>query len=56
VNPYDVIQTAEALHAALSMPEEERAERTKRLVEAGTALPPTAWFLEQLHALTEGRA
>jgi trehalose 6-phosphate synthase len=58
VNPYDIIATAEALHAALSMPEDERAARTKRLAEASTALPPTAWFLEQLHALTgsEGSA
>ncbi|MEY9872338.1 trehalose 6-phosphate synthase [Streptacidiphilus sp. MAP12-33] len=54
VNPYDVIQTAEALHTALTMPQEERAARTKRLAEASTALPPTAWFLEQYHALTEG--
>ncbi|MFC5911004.1 alpha,alpha-trehalose-phosphate synthase (UDP-forming) [Streptacidiphilus monticola] len=51
VNPYDVIQTADALHAALSLPDGERAERTKRLAAASTALPPTAWFLEQLHAL-----
>ncbi|MDX2395347.1 trehalose-6-phosphate synthase [Streptomyces sp. DK15] len=35
VNPYDVTQTAEALHAALSMPAAERAERTKRLAAAG---------------------
>ena len=52
VNPYDVIQTAEALHEALTMPAEERSGRTKRLAEASTALPPTAWFLQQLHALT----
>ncbi|MEZ0065075.1 trehalose 6-phosphate synthase [Streptacidiphilus sp. MAP12-20] len=55
VNPYDVIATADALHAALNMPEEERASRCKRLAEASTALPPTAWFLEQLHALTGGQ-
>ncbi|MFC9813644.1 trehalose-6-phosphate synthase [Streptomyces virginiae] len=51
VNPYDVSQTAEALHAALSMPEEERAERTKRLAAAATALPPAQWFTAQLAAL-----
>ncbi|APU40877.1 alpha,alpha-trehalose-phosphate synthase (UDP-forming) [Streptomyces sp. TN58] len=51
VNPYDVSQTAEALHAALSMPDEERAERTKRLAAAATALPPAAWFEAQLAAL-----
>ncbi|MFG2992745.1 trehalose-6-phosphate synthase [Streptomyces sp. NPDC048257] len=52
VNPYDVTQTAEALHAALSMPAAERAERTKRLAAAATALPPAAWFTAQLSALT----
>ncbi|MFF4320472.1 trehalose-6-phosphate synthase [Streptomyces sp. NPDC001568] len=51
VNPYDVTQTAEALHAALSMPAEERAERTKRLAAAATALPPAAWFTAQLDRL-----
>ncbi|MFD9410499.1 trehalose-6-phosphate synthase [Streptomyces sp. NPDC059989] len=48
VNPYDVTATAEALHAALSMPAAERAERTKRLAVAATALPPAAWFAAQL--------
>lgn len=53
VNPYDVTATAEALHAALSMPAGERLERTKRLAAAATALPPTAWFTAQLDALRE---
>jgi trehalose 6-phosphate synthase len=35
----------------LSMPAGERAERTKRLAAAGTALPPAQWFLDQLNAL-----
>ncbi|MEV7447196.1 trehalose-6-phosphate synthase [Streptomyces sp. NPDC091204] len=48
VSPYDVSATAEALHAALSMPDAERAERTKRLAAAATALPPAAWFSAQL--------
>ncbi|MGW0392315.1 alpha,alpha-trehalose-phosphate synthase (UDP-forming) [Streptomyces sp. NPDC003042] len=48
VNPYDVTATAEALHAALAMPEGERAERTKRLAAASTALPPAQWFTAQL--------
>ncbi|MEU9254828.1 trehalose-6-phosphate synthase [Streptomyces sp. NPDC048270] len=51
VNPYDVTETAAALHAALAMPEPERAERTKRLAASATALPPTAWFEAQLAAL-----
>ncbi|MFI5876573.1 trehalose-6-phosphate synthase [Streptomyces sp. NPDC051445] len=53
VNPYDVLETARALHEGLSMKPEERAERTKRLAAAATALPPAQWFLEQLNALRE---
>ncbi|WP_033424691.1 alpha,alpha-trehalose-phosphate synthase (UDP-forming) [Actinomadura flavalba] len=51
VNPYDVSQTAEALHRALLMPEGDRADRCKRLAEAATALPPRDWFAGQLAAL-----
>jgi trehalose 6-phosphate synthase len=51
VNPYDIRATAEALNAALTMPEAERAARTKRLADAATALPPSKWFLDQLEAL-----
>ncbi|MFD7388013.1 trehalose-6-phosphate synthase [Streptomyces sp. NPDC059852] len=53
VNPYDVIATAEALHEALSVPPAERAERSKRLAAAATALPPAQWFLDQLNALRD---
>ena len=51
VNPYDVTATAEALHAALSMPAAERRERSVRLRAAATALPPAQWFRQQLDAL-----
>ncbi|MFC5752285.1 alpha,alpha-trehalose-phosphate synthase (UDP-forming) [Actinomadura rugatobispora] len=51
VNPYDVSQTAEALHRALLMPGEERAARSRRLADAATALPPQRWFADQLAAL-----
>ncbi|WP_122214743.1 trehalose-6-phosphate synthase [Streptomyces sp. ZS0098] len=54
VNPYDVVQTAEALHEALSMRPEDRTERGKRLAAAATALPPARWFLDQLDALRGG--
>ncbi|GGX47064.1 alpha,alpha-trehalose-phosphate synthase (UDP-forming) [Streptomyces fructofermentans] len=53
VNPYDVSGTARALHRALTMPLDERAERTKRLAAAATALPPAQWFLDQLRALDQ---
>ncbi|GAA2062235.1 trehalose-6-phosphate synthase [Streptomyces albiaxialis] len=51
VNPYDVRGTAEALHAGLTLERSARAERTKRLATAATALPPAQWFLDQLDAL-----
>ncbi|MGW4286021.1 alpha,alpha-trehalose-phosphate synthase (UDP-forming) [Streptomyces sp. NPDC004673] len=51
VNPYDVVGTAEALHEALTLPDPARAERSKHLAAAATALPPTKWFLDQLNAL-----
>ncbi|KAF3469654.1 trehalose-6-phosphate synthase [Streptomyces sp. Tu 3180] len=54
VNPYDVVDTARALHEALSTAPEERAARSKRLAAAATALPPARWFLDQLDALREG--
>ncbi|MQY13058.1 Trehalose-6-phosphate synthase [Streptomyces sp. RB5] len=53
VNPYDIEATAAALHEALTMEPEERAERTKRLAAAATALPPQSWFLAQLEALRD---
>ncbi|WP_327316017.1 alpha,alpha-trehalose-phosphate synthase (UDP-forming) [Streptomyces sp. NBC_01235] len=53
VNPYDVLETARALYEGLTMKPEERAERTKRLTAAATALPPAQWFLDQLTALRE---
>ncbi|WP_435241178.1 alpha,alpha-trehalose-phosphate synthase (UDP-forming) [Streptomyces cucumeris] len=51
VNPYDVEGTAAALHEALRMSDADRADRTKRLAAAATALPPQKWFLAQLQAL-----
>ncbi|MFF0294176.1 trehalose-6-phosphate synthase [Kitasatospora sp. NPDC004614] len=51
INPFDVIATADALAQALTMPPADRADRTKRLASAATALPPQQWFLDQLHAL-----
>ncbi|WP_340560444.1 alpha,alpha-trehalose-phosphate synthase (UDP-forming) [Streptomyces sp. GSL17-111] len=53
VNPYDVGATARALADALAVPPGARAEGTKRLAAAATALPPRDWFLAQLTALRE---
>lgn len=54
VNPYDVSATAAALHEALTMDDDDRTARTKRLAAAATALPPQRWFLDQLEALRNG--
>ncbi|MDR8414547.1 trehalose-6-phosphate synthase [Nonomuraea sp. 3-1Str] len=51
VNPYDISDTAGALHEALVMPEEERVRRRRELVAAATALPPERWLEAQLDAL-----
>jgi trehalose 6-phosphate synthase len=51
VNPYDISQTAEALHEALVMDRAERAERTKRLAAAAMAFPPSQWLADQLDSL-----
>jgi trehalose 6-phosphate synthase len=51
INPFDVTQTAKALHEALSMPDAERLRRAARLAEAATAEPPQEWFAGQISAL-----
>ncbi len=51
VNPFDVQATAEAIHEALLMPDEERLRRSQRMARAATASPPTAWLAQQLDAL-----
>jgi trehalose 6-phosphate synthase len=51
VNPFDVSQTAEALHEALVMDRAERSARCRRLAEAATAFPPSKWLAGQLASL-----
>ena len=51
VNPYDVSETAQALHQALSMDDNERGRRTASLARAAAAHPPARWFAGQLAAL-----
>ena len=51
VNPYDVSQTARALHEALSTPADVRLARSRRLAAAATALPPSAWLDAQVAVL-----
>jgi trehalose 6-phosphate synthase len=51
VNPYDITQTAAALHRALCMTPDERGARAERLLAAAIAHPPADWFAGQLAAL-----
>jgi trehalose 6-phosphate synthase len=51
VDPNDISLTADALHAALTMPVAERAERHRGLAEVAVALPPHAWLEQQLDVL-----
>jgi trehalose 6-phosphate synthase len=53
VNPFDVSETAEALHRALAMTQQERARRSQVLAAAATAMPPQRWFASQLDALDQ---
>jgi trehalose 6-phosphate synthase len=51
VNPFDVSANADALHEALLMAPDERAERANRMRAAAVRLPPAEWFQAQLDAL-----
>jgi trehalose 6-phosphate synthase len=51
VNPYDVTQTADALHAALTMDDAERTRRSEALAAAAMSMPPSRWLADQLSAL-----
>lgn len=51
VNPFDVTGTADALHAALSMGDDERRARWAHLATTAGAYPPSRWLTEQVAAL-----
>jgi trehalose 6-phosphate synthase len=51
VNPYDVTETADALHQALVMPEAERQRRTAGLAAVAAAAAPARWLGDQLASL-----
>jgi trehalose 6-phosphate synthase len=48
VNPFDIQETADSIHAALTMAPEERARRMAGLKETVTARDPGDWIDEQL--------
>jgi trehalose 6-phosphate synthase len=48
VNPFDIEETANSIHAALTMPAEERARRMAGLKDVVLARDPGDWIDEQL--------
>jgi trehalose 6-phosphate synthase len=48
VNPFDIQETADAIHAALTMPDDERRERLAGLKSIVTARDPGDWIDDQL--------
>ncbi|HUC26818.1 MAG TPA: trehalose-6-phosphate synthase [Streptosporangiaceae bacterium] len=51
VNPFDISQTAQALHEALVMSAGERERRGAALAAAAASMPPSRWLGDQLDAL-----
>ena len=51
VNPYDVSETAAALHQALAMPDAERRRRSAALAATAAAARPARWLADQLACL-----
>jgi len=51
VNPFDITETAEALHQALVMSDEERQRRSAALAATAAADPPARWLGDQLASL-----
>ena len=53
VNPFDVSQTAEALHAALSASDQDRAAAAAQLRQQAVAMAPDRWFQAQVDLVRE---
>ncbi len=56
VNPFDIQELADSIHAALDMPPGERARRARGLVEIVTSRDPGDWIDEQLADIRAKRA
>lgn len=52
VHPFDVEQGATALHTALAMPDDERADRAARLRSLAAARTPRTWLDDQIAAVS----
>jgi trehalose 6-phosphate synthase len=51
INPYDITETAEALHQALGMSDGERQRRSAALAAIAAEDPPARWLGDQLASL-----
>jgi trehalose 6-phosphate synthase len=51
INPYDVSETAAALHQALAMPDAERQRRSAALAATAATAPPARWLQDQIASL-----
>ena len=56
VNPFDIRETADSIHEALTMSADERARRAQGLRDVVTARDPGDWIDEQLADISEKRA
>ncbi len=56
VNPFDVAETAAAIHQALEMPDDERIRRARGLTRAVLTSSPVRWLTAQLRDLDRARA
>jgi trehalose 6-phosphate synthase len=56
VNPFDIQELADSIHAALDMPVQERSRRQQGLVEIVTSRDPGDWIDEQLADIKAKRA
>ncbi|HEY1538110.1 MAG TPA: trehalose-6-phosphate synthase [Solirubrobacteraceae bacterium] len=56
VNPFDITETADSIHAALTMSADERARRARGLRAAVTARNPGDWIDDQLADIGAKRA
>jgi trehalose 6-phosphate synthase len=52
-NPFDIQETADAMHAALSVPSEERQRRARGLTRSVLAHTPETWLWNQLAAIDD---
>ena len=55
VNPFDLSETADAMHEALQMPHEERTRRARGMQRSALAHTPATWLAGQLRAIDEVR-